>query len=147
MLAKVNIKLTLEPQASVVWGDLAKMAPVGSEIRFERQSGGPTSIITAANGDFGKTSLFYVGTAKPDGWQDTLDKLLASKTPEEKVQLITKMDNSAYDYAMIVPLWKTYDLAVTVKSLKYAVPAGKGTSAITYADRPTFRLEYAWFDK
>jgi len=73
--------------------------------------------------------------------------LLASKNADEKVQLITKLDSMAYDNAMIVPLWKTYDLAAAVNSLKYAVPAGKGTSALTYADRPTFRLEYAWLDK
>ena len=147
MLAKVNIELTLDPQAAVVWSDLTKKAPVGNEIRFERESGGPTSIITSASGDFGNTSLFYVGLLKPDGWQDTLDKLLASKNADEKVQLITKLDSMAYDNAMIVPLWKTYDLAAAVNSLKYAVPAGKGTSALTYADRPTFRLEYAWLDK
>ena len=147
MLSKAGIKITLEPQASAVWSDMTRMAPSGSEIRFDRQAGGPTSIITSVNGDWGASSPFFVGLAKPDGWQPTLDKLLASKDNKEKVDLLNQLNSSAYDFALIVPLWTSYDLAVTVKSLKGTIPAGKGNSVLSYASRPTFRLQYAWFDK
>ena len=141
-LAKVGINITIDPQVNAVWRDLTTKPPVGSELRLDRQAGGYGTIIQQTNSDFGRASIFFPGITKPDGWFDTLDKVLITEDPAQRLTLLQELDKAAYDNLMLCPLWTVYDMVVYVNNLKANLPGGRGTAIF----RP-IRFEYAWFEK
>jgi peptide/nickel transport system substrate-binding protein len=58
---------------------------------------------TGLNGGFGIPSTSWQSTAKPPGWKEALTA--AMTTPKLDPALVQKVEDMAYDYAMVIPLY------------------------------------------
>lgn len=144
-LAEVGINATLQPVADQTFRGLQTVAPDPNEIKYVGQSGGFSTLLKGFQGDWSNTSLFYVGTKKPDNWQANMDKLLAMDKPADQVPLLEQMDKEMYDTAMLVPLWISRQLISHRPEVISNMPPHYGDSIYSFMGVPCYRYEYGSF--
>lgn len=64
---------------------------------------------------FSEPPTFHKNTSHPAGWLDMLKASLA--TPEAKPELTQKLDKAAFDYAIVIPLYRAAFIMATSKKL------------------------------
>ncbi len=144
-LAKAGIKVEIQVKTDAEWAALQLQPCIGSELRYDRQTGGGAGIVSTVNNDFTTKSIKFPAVVRPPGWQEALDSLLIEENSANIVTILTKMEKMAYDAAMFTPLWTNNDLMAYSKNLKW--DTSKRASIWTAAWRPTARLDLAWLQK
>jgi len=151
MLAESGIKINYVPLQGSAWGDLSKVTPDPGELRFERQRGAPSAIVSQTRGDFGRTSPFFVNRPLPPGWFDAIDKWLLEEDPAKVAQTAIDLNSKAYDVAMILPLWSVVGASCYVEGMGIYSPPGPGLITMTelfqYNNTFQFKPEWLYFKK
>ena len=150
-LAEVGIKIDYIPLQGSAWGDLSKATPEPGELRFERQRGAPSAIVSQSRGDFGRESPFFVNKPLPDGFYDTIDKWLLMENPADITKTAVELNQKAYDIAMILPLWSVVGATAYADSLAIYSPPGPGlitmTDLFNYNNTFVFKPEWIYNKK
>jgi ABC-type transport system substrate-binding protein len=148
-LAEVGIKIDYVPLQGSAWGDLSKITPEPGELRFERQRGAPSAIVSQTRGDFGRTSPFFVNRPQPDGWFDTIDKWLLMEDPAQVSKTAVELNQKAYEVAMILPLWSVVGATAYADGMGIYSPPGPGlitmTNLFDYNNTFVFKPEWIYF--
>lgn len=103
------------------------------------QRGSIAEVLPSVKETFGAGATFFQGHKHPDGFDDLLIKTLQSEDQKEIVNYLYKMEQLAYEDALLVPLLRIFFITAQHRHVKDAV--------WYWSKKPYPILEKAWLDK
>ena len=102
-LGKVGIQCEIQMAAAGLFTTYSNMGALWKNAIILNTQTAWANPTTGINGSFGIPSTGWQSTAKPPGWKDTLTAAMTSTKLEPA--LLQKVEDMAYDYAMVIPLY------------------------------------------
>jgi peptide/nickel transport system substrate-binding protein len=139
MLKEAGIEVMPTPLEGAKYQEVLFQPTTHGDLIMGNLRGGAAEVLTSADENFGKGSVFFQSIAKPEGFQAAIEQAMQSDNREKINDLIKKAEKMAYDTAMIVP----------VTQAKFAAlqqPYVKGANWF-WAGSPYPYLSRTWLDK
>jgi peptide/nickel transport system substrate-binding protein len=138
-LADVGIQVELKPIEPATFNQISFQPTNGNDLRIETVRGDPIFPLVRVKEDLAVNTIYFPGATRPEGFQELLDKALATEDRSTVIDLCMQMERLAYDHIMYVSLWSRPMLSAMNPKVHDADAA--------YGQVPYPYYERAWIEK
>jgi ABC-type transport system substrate-binding protein len=139
MLAAVGIEIMPTPlQGAKFQETLFNPTPHGDLI-LGNLRGGAAEVLSSADENYGRGSVFFQSIKKPEGFQDLIEKAMLQSDRKQINDYLKKAEKLAYDDAMVIPVVQARFCALNHPYVKDAY--------WFWAGAPYPNLARTWLDK
>jgi len=138
-LADVGIQVELNPIEPATFNQISFQPTNGNDLRIETVRGDPIFPLVRVKEDLAENTIYFPGATRPEGFQELLEKALATEDRSTVIDLCMQMEQLAYEHIMYVSLWSRPMISAQNPKVHDADAA--------YGQVPYPYYERAWIEK